>query len=201
MKYQEFKKIINKPYFNTLDILFHNLKVYPYQLSLWQKMGYIGHLKRGIFFFIDEKEKITNQDISFLIYSPSYISMEFALNYYGLIPEIVYAKTSITTKTTRNFYNDFGIFIYRHIKPELFFGYIPIETLTGKYLLAEPEKALLDYLYFNLGKLKDRGDIEELRINYFELNKIIDRKKLNLYLKEFNIKKLSKLTSELFKIC
>jgi len=201
MKYQEFKNIINKPYFTGLDIMLKKLNIYSSQLSLWKKKEYIGRLKKGMYFFADEKEKMIAEEVSFLIYQPSYLSMEFILSYYGLIPEMVYAKTAITTKTTRKFSNDFGNFTYHHILPKLFFGYIPTETAVGKYLVAEPEKAILDYFYFNLGKLNDRKDIEELRINCDEFRRLMDRKKMNVYLKEFNIKKLTDNINILFEIC
>jgi predicted transcriptional regulator of viral defense system len=201
MKYQEFKNVINKPYFTGLDILLKKLNIYSSQLSLWQKKGYIGRLKKGVYFFADEKEKMIAEEVSFLICQPSYLSMEFMLSYYGLIPEMVYAKTAITTKTTRKFSNDFGNFAYHHILPKLFFGYVPMETAAGKYLIAEPEKAILDYFYFNLGKLNDCKDIEELRINCDELRRLVDRKKMNVYLKEFNIKKLTNNINILFEIC
>lgn len=201
MKYQELKKAINKPYFTNLDILLKKLNIYNYQLSTWKKKNYIGRLKSGIYFFVDEKEKITPLEISFLIYQPSYLSMESMLGYYGLIPEIVYGQTAVTTKITRRFSNDFGNFTYRHINPKLFFGYIPVETPFGKYLIAEPEKALLDYFYFNLGKINDQKDINELRINGEELCRVMDRKKIDAYLGEFNIEKLSNIINILFKSC
>ncbi|MEI6587713.1 MAG: hypothetical protein WCO05_02060 [Candidatus Moraniibacteriota bacterium] len=198
MKYQEFKKSINKPYFNNLDILFKKLNVYAYQLSLWRKKEYIGRLKKGMYFFIEEKEKMIPQEISFLLYQPSYLSLESALSYYGLIPELVYAQTGVTTKTTRKFSNDFGNFGYRHIQSKLFFGYVAVETKFGKYLMAEPEKALIDYFYFNSGKINDQKDVSELRINQDELKRIIDRKKLDFYLKEFDIEKLTRSINMLF---
>lgn len=201
MKYQEFKIAIDKPYFSTLDVLLERLKIYNYQLSLWKKKGYIGHLKRGQYFFVDRENEINPREISFLLYEPSYISLEYALSHYGLIPEMVYAQTAMTTKTTRRFSNKFGEFIYRRIHPKLFFGYDPVELPNGKYLMADPEKSLIDYFYLNLGKLNDRKDIESLRINCHELDKIIDRKKLNAYLKEFDIKKLENSMDILFEIC
>jgi hypothetical protein len=127
--------------------------------------------------------------------------MESILSQYGLIPEMVYAQTGITTKTTRKFSNIFGNFTYRHIQPKLFFGYMPIETQFGKYLIAEPEKALLDYFYFNSGKIKNKKDIEELRINCDELRRIVDRKKIDSYLKEFDNQKLTRNINMLFEIC
>ncbi len=194
MKYQELRKLINKPYFSRMDILLNDCMVFNYQLSLWKKKGYIESLKRGLYVFIDDREKILAEEISFFLYEPSYLSLEFALGYYGIIPEMVFAKTAVTTKTTRKFSNGFGLFSYRHIHPKLFFGYTSIDTEFGKYLLAEPEKALLDYLYFNLGKINNEKDISELRMNKEELRKIINQQKLTAYLAEFGIQKLARIT-------
>jgi len=202
MKYQEFKKSINKPYFSILDISLKRLNVFRYQLSSWRKNGYIGRLKRGLYFFIDEKDKMIPEEVAFLLREPSYLSLEFMLSRYGLIPEMVYARTSVTTKTTVKFSNDFGNFTYRQVHPRLFFGYEPVELPSGKYLAADPEKALLDFLYLNLDKINDRRDLDGLRINCEELKRIVSRKKMNTYLKEFKIKKMEHLVKILFeKIC
>lgn len=57
------------------------------------------------------------------IYYPSYISLETALSYYSIIPEIVYSITSITTKAKREF-EAFGMsFTYTRIKREAYQGY------------------------------------------------------------------------------
>jgi hypothetical protein len=177
-----------------MDILLNNLPVYGYQLSLWRKKGYLESLKRGIDVFSDEKNGVSPEQVSSVLYEPSYLSLEYALSRYGVIPEMVFMKTCVTTKTTRKFSNGFGTFSYRHIKPGLFFGYTAEETASGRYLLAEPEKALLDYLYFNLGNIDDEKDIAELRINREELGKILDRTKLAAYLREFGIRKLERIT-------
>lgn len=193
MKYQDFKKSINKPYFSRIDILLNKIDVFGHQLSLWRKKGYLENVKKGLDIFSDEKDKLSSEEMSFLIYQPSYLSLEYALSRYGIIPEMVFAKTAITTKTTRKFSNGFGMFSYRHIQPKLFFGYVAKDTLFGKYLIAEPEKALLDFLYFNLGRIHDEKDIDELRINKEELKRIVDKKKLDRYLQEFGIQKLEKI--------
>jgi hypothetical protein len=176
-----------------MDILLNGIDVFGHQLSLWRKKGYLENVKKGLDIFSDEKEKLSPEEISFVLYGPSYLSLEFALGYYGIIPEMVFAKTAVTTKTTRKFSNGFGLFVYRHIQPKLFFGYVAVDTAFGKYLLAEPEKALLDYLYFNLGKINNEQDVSELRINKEELLKAIDRKKLETYLGEFGIRKLERI--------
>lgn len=161
------------------------------QLSRWMKMGYIDQVKRGLYVFGDQKNTLDPRVVSFLLYEPSYIGLESALSHYGLIPEIVPATTAVSTKTTRTFENQYGKFLYRHIQPELFFGYTPYETPVGKYLLAEPEKAVLDYVYFNKARLNSSDDINELRINTEEFRKVINVAKLKKYLKEYNSKQIN----------
>lgn len=199
MKYLDFKKAINKPYFSWQDIRLKNLKIFNYQLSLWKKRGDILRLKRGLFVFSEEKENLSIQEASFLLCEPSYISLESVLSHYGFIPEMVYSITSVTPKTTKKFKNDFGNFIYHHIKPDLFFGYVSNGTEYGKYLMAEPEKALLDFLYLKSGEIENENDVSELRLNVEEMKKIIDMKKLSGYAREFNIAKMNKLINLIFK--
>ena len=90
-----------------------------------------------------QEEVIANR-----LYPPSYISFEYALNRYGVIPEIVYAVTSATTRITREFVVNNRSFTYSHIKKQAYRGY-KTEKIGGvTVLVAEPEKALADYLYF-----------------------------------------------------
>jgi len=202
VKYQEFKQKINNPYFSSQDLQLLSLPIYNYQLSLWKKKGYIQHLKRGLYYFSDTKKQLVSEEISFLLYAPSYISLEQALSRYGIIPDIVHTTTAVTTRTTRTFTtSDFGTFIYRHVKPELFFGYTITETPHGKYAMAEPEKALLDYLYFQLPHINAPADIEELRINYTELKAHISQRTLWQYITEFSIAKLEHFTHLILEQC
>jgi predicted transcriptional regulator of viral defense system len=192
MRYQQLEKEISKPFFSSTDVLLGNLKVYNHQLSDWTKKGYLERVKRGFYIFSNQRKDVDAREISFHLYNPSYISLESALSYHGVIPEIVYSLTCITTRNNRKFTNSFGNFIYRNIKPSLFFGYKVVETKNSKYLLADPEKALLDYLYLNS---TDENGFDELRIN----KEGIDKDKLLIYAKEFNSKKIQNLI--LNKIC
>lgn len=100
------------------------------------------------------------------LYQPSYISLETALSHYGIIPEVVYATTSITTKASRTFGTPIGDFIYQHIKIKAFTGYRLEEIDRYKALYAEPEKALADYLYFvdlKRVSLNDRLYLKKIR--------------------------------------
>lgn len=182
-----------RPLFIRKDGLLSGAKIGEHQLSLWRKKGYIESVKRGMDVFVSRKRDVSAEEISFFLYEPSYLSLEYALSYYGIIPEMVFVKTAVTPKTTRTFTNGFGVFSYRHLQPKLFFGYEIKEATFGKYLLAEPEKALLDFLYLNLGKIHDEQDVEALRLNGEELQKRIDPKKLKRYMSEFGIQKLDKI--------
>ena len=114
------------------------------------------------------------------LYFPSYISLDSALSHYSLIPESVYAVTSITSKPTREFEVIGRLFEYRRIKKEAFSGYIP-QKIDGRVVyIATPEKAVADFLYFAyLGKRKynDRLKLER-----------IDQNRLKSYLALFSIK-------------
>jgi hypothetical protein len=190
MKYNELTAVIKKPFFARNDLALLGYKVHDYQLSLWVKKGYLVRLKNGIYAFARELEKLKGEEIAFLLCQPSYISLESALAWYGFIPEIVYAYTSVTSRIPRTFENPCGRFIYRHVKSELFWGYGEMKTDQGLYLLAEPEKALLDYFYLNLGKINNATDFRSIRLNREQVETTIDRKKFLKYLKVFGVKKM-----------
>ena len=80
---------------------------------------------------------------------PSYVSGEYVLSKYNLIPETAFAITSVTLKSSRKYISQTATFIYRHIKKELFYGYQLMvfgnSGLTAR--IAYPYKALFDFLY------------------------------------------------------
>ena len=192
MKYEDLALLIKTPIFSKNDIVLAGGKIYDYQLTRWVKKGYLLKIKNGIYIFKRDYEKIKGEEIAAAIYQPSYLSLESALSAYGLIPEIVYSYVSVTGKTNRIFDNKFGHFIYRHLKPELFWGYREVRTSSGWYLIAEPEKAILDYLYLNLSKINSESDFENLRFNEDRLCETLNRDKFLQYLQAFEIKKLKR---------
>jgi len=101
------------------------------------------------------------------LYAPSYISFEYVMARHGLIPESVYAITSATTRTTREFIVNNKSFGYAHIKKEAYRGYRAEKVDGTTVLIAEPEKALVDYFYFIDLKLKSPND----RLNVRRLKK------------------------------
>lgn len=145
------------------------------------KKGVYAKIKRGLYF--DKNLKPSELEIANKMYSPSYISFEYALSYYGIIPETVYSVTSATSKTSREF-NVLNIaYNFYHLKRELFFGY-ETKNINGQLIyIAEPEKAFIDYLYFiDLRKkaLSDRIDIKKLNYDkILKFSKIFKRASLN----------------------
>jgi len=161
------------------------------RLVEWQEKGYIQKVVNRWYVFsktLRQEELLT---ISNRIYSPSYISLEWAMSHYRLIPEGVYTITAITTLKTQDFNTGIGAFSYRHVKPALMFGYRLVRFENIFYKMAEPEKLLLDYLYLNPSD-KVLEDLEGLRLNVTELNTLLHRKKLENYLAMFNNKALNK---------
>ena len=113
------------------------------------------------------------------IYGSSYLSFEFALAYYGLIPEAVYTFTSATfeKKKKKIFKTAFGVFTYRDIPaPAYSYGVnIRVEGAYS-YIIASPEKALCDQLYKVEGvkNYQELGHLlwDDLRIDEQELQKL-----------------------------
>lgn len=158
---------------NTLKLQLHN----------WVKSNDLVAIKRGLYAFSDKR--IDKVEVARNLYSPCYVSLESALNIYGLIPDVPFSMTLVTPKATRKFNTPYGQFVYRKLKKKAFFGFDP------KTLIAEKEKALVDYLYLNGRRLLPRVDFwEELRLQNLSE---VDFDKALKYAQRFNSSKLIKL--------
>lgn len=128
------------------------------------KKGKIIRVKKGLYVFGPElsREPYSKEALANLIYGPSYISLEYALSFYGLIPERVEAVTSITSKRKKFFNTPVGIFSYRYINPAIYSYGVTLYELDKNHsiLIASKEKALSDMLYFS-GKMKNETQIEK----------------------------------------
>lgn len=145
---------------------------------------------------IISKELISN----ILLNNPSYISLDYALHFHGLIPESVHEITAVTSKRSKVFKTDIGIFSYKQIKNELFRIGITIERRKHfNFLIASKEKAICDKIYLTPGvdlisktsmldfienDLRiDIDDLEELNPNIFsDYYEISRSKKINTLL-------------------
>ena len=113
--------------------------------------GTLIRLKRGLFVVSPKMsgQRLSTELIANHIYGPSYVSMESALRYYGLIPESVYLTRSMTLKRSKKFKNTIGTFGYIQCSED----YYPIgirQEYSGEatFLIASPEKALCDMIAF-----------------------------------------------------
>lgn len=144
-------KIGNIPIdYASVASLFPDYKCKYNKISALEKKGDIIRLKQGMY--------VPNPDLSgkqlslFMIgnnlYGPSYISLQSALRYYGLIPERVYTICSMTMKRSQMFYNDLARFEYVHVDKDVFPIGVRLETLDDgtAFLIATPEKALCDLI-------------------------------------------------------
>ena len=106
-------------------------------------------VKKGLYVFGDSyrRRPFSREVLANLIYGPSFISLDYALSYYGLIPERVQTMTSTTTKRSRRFDTPVGSFVYRNTPERAFhFGMDRLGTGDISFLIAVPERALSDKL-------------------------------------------------------
>jgi predicted transcriptional regulator of viral defense system len=193
MKFREFEnRIRSLPGFTINDLRKIDPNFYRQQLTYWQKEGYIKPFAGGIYILADQQmDEPTCFMLANRLYEPSYLSLETALAYYQVIPEAVLSITSVSSRKTKQYQSEWGSLTYRSVKPVLMFGYEVIEvSSTRKYLLARPEKAVLDYLYLN-PKVSSIEDFEGLRWNREELQPVVDGARFHEYLAIFDKQALS----------
>lgn len=164
---------------SALASLFPDMKANKQKVYNIESSGNVIRLKRGLYVVAPEVSRValSTELIANHLYAPSYVSMQTALRYYGLIPEAVYTTQSMTLKHTRSFDTPIGRFEYRTISREAFaIGVTSINKQNYAFLIATPEKALCDLIAYspkvNLRYLTDveqyleediRFETEELR--------------------------------------
>ena len=188
MKLKEFRRKMQKAVFSTAAAHILCFDESPdllnLQLHQWKKSGDLVSLKRGLYMFTGVKPHTA--EIARNLYSPCYFSLEYTLNFYGVIPEAVFEYTLVTPKATRRFVTPMGIFNYQTIKKDAFFGFDPAT------LMAEKEKALVDYFYLHSAELEpDDGFWEHSRIEAGVTE--INFKKVFSYAKSFKSSRLTLL--------
>lgn len=198
MKFREFCKKFNKYQIITYnDLIFFSgsYDSIKNNINRWRQEGKIIQLKKGFYTLSNEYRPVglSLEHVSNRIYTPSYVSLEYALSYfYKMIPEVVYEVTAISTNKTASFTNNLGRFSYRNIKKEAFCGYNLVPDEYGiPVLIATREKALLDKMYFE--KYIDFHKtyfLENMRLqNYEGLNIRL----LQSYIKKWKSQKLQKM--------
>lgn len=128
-------------------------------------------IRKGLY---ENNENVSPKYLANAIYGPSYISFNYALSYYGLIPEAVHQVTSATMLKgkKKEYSNAFGNFSYRDIPAEAYPYGINIITENGySYMLATKEKALCDKLY-ELPNIKNQKDLENILFEDMRIDKL-----------------------------
>jgi predicted transcriptional regulator of viral defense system len=200
MKYEEFRsKVENYPFFGdwVFDTLTPNAKSFRNRVSEWVTKGYLLRLKNGLY-TLREKDRKVKFTLSYLanhLYTPSYISLEYAFQHYNFIPEAVHLITSVSSKKTKNITNDLGSFSYSNIKTEMFSNYYLTKDYYGnEFYIASPEKALIDFLYFRVRKIKNlEKNIFETSYRLQNLDDVNCEKLLQIS-SAFKMKKLDYIT-------
>lgn len=134
----------------ALSTILTDYKSVNNKIAAMEKSGTLIRLKKGLF-VVSSKESnqvISRELIANHLYGPSYVSLESALSFYGLIPEKVYAVRSVTTKKTKNFSTPIGNFDYTIVPDNYFQIGIQQKVVDDKYafLIASPEKAICDMI-------------------------------------------------------
>ena len=187
----------------SLKTKYKDYKNLNQKISIECKKGNLTRIKKGLYSDNLDLDKLV---IANICYEPSYISFEYALSYYGLIPEYVSVITSATfnKKNNKRYVTNTQIFEYKSIPNDAYhYGIVFQNNEEGiKYKIASKEKALCDLLYIKkpVRSIKDLKILlfEDLRIDeeyFWSLNFNSIRELMNKYHSN-NIKLLIKYTGE-----
>jgi len=136
------------------------------QLSRWEAAGRIVQLRRDVYVLAEPWRRVKPHPfyVANELHRPSYVSLQSALSFHGMIPEAVAVTTSVTLARPITLDTPLGGFSFRHVRDTAFFGYRRETVMHGQAtLVAEPEKALLDLVYLTPGG-DDPAYIEALRL-------------------------------------
>ena len=163
------------------------------------RAGEIVRVKKGLYVFGEQYRRgpWSRAILANLIYGPSYISLDYALSYYGFIPERAVAVTSVTLSRSRHFETPVGLFTYRSLSRRKYSIGIDqhVQEAEQHFLIATPAKALADKIWtdhrFTPRRTADFHAYlhEDLRIDSDALNSI-DRALLDLIAKKYGSRKI-----------
>jgi|GEM_PF-5276166 len=143
------------PYYtrkNLEVILGTNRRTLDYRLGTLVKRNALLRLKPGFYLNLRllkaaKEPEVLLAYIGCQAVPQSYLSLEYALSFYGILAESVFVLTFITTQKPRMFAGGAIRFRYRNIKRELFFGYVEKSYMNFTYRIATPAKAVFDFFY------------------------------------------------------
>jgi predicted transcriptional regulator of viral defense system len=154
MKFENLLTLVrNQPVFETGLLLAGPVdpKHVQRQLSRWVRSGRVRQLRRGLYTLAPPYQRVVPHPfrIANALLPGSYVSLQSALAFYGLIPEYTPGTTSITMLRPARWE---GGFQFHHLAPNLFFGYESVDLSDEQQaFVATPEKALLDLTHLTPG--------------------------------------------------
>lgn len=174
MKYDELLEVIGaEPLFET-GLLMAGAADPPAvqrQLSRWVRAGRLVKIRRGLYAVASPHRTIAPDPfvVSNRLVRPSYVSLESALHYHEIIPDVPFAVTAVTTGRAGVHDTPLGRFVFHHIRTDRLWGAQEIRIAAGQRgaWIASPEKALIDLLYLNRAS-DDPAYIRQLRLQNTE---------------------------------
>ncbi|MFQ5745320.1 MAG: hypothetical protein ACE5HV_17330, partial [Acidobacteriota bacterium] len=199
------KHFRDRPFFESREIVLLFDEPAPQvqaRLSRWQRQGKLIQLRRGRYLLSEEYRRFEVSDfyIANYLHRPSYVSLQSALEYYDMIPEAVGMVLSLTTLHGRQWQTPAGLFRYRSIGTARFWGYreqgavrAGEEARQRRFLIASPEKAVLDLFYL------EPGDWTGERLEALRLQNLgaIDRERLVGFAEKFQSAKVQRAAGRL----
>ena len=179
------------------------------KISEWLHKGELIRVKKGLYVFGPQASRnpYSIENLANLIYGPSAISLHYALNFYGLIPERVHSVTSITNKRNKQFTTPVGEFTYQYLHPKKYAIGIDIMTSSpnSSYFIATPEKALCDLIALTTKNISlesthefENFVFEDLRLDNIEFGKL-NRERFQEIARVYANQRLNKFTNLLLK--
>lgn len=168
--------------------------------------GDLIRVRNGLYLVGEKKRKVpfSSFELANFIVEPSYVSLESALSFYGLIPEAVYTTTSVTTKIIKEQKTPVGQFSFSYLKTEYFnFGFYRYKNGDNKFLIATPLKALIDYIVLKKKHYKTVEELEEdLRFDFDEFKNyknFVNKEKINEMLNVYKSHRLQIILKDIRK--
>jgi hypothetical protein len=194
MRFDELLSIVqDEPVFETALVLSGDVDPSDVrrQLSRWTAAGRLYQLRRGLYSLAPPFQKVAPDPfvIANHLVRPSYVSLQSALSFYGLIPEAVPVTTSITTRRPGEFSTPLGEFSFRHVRVALFRDFHVLEASDKQpAFVALPEKALIDLIYLEPGS-DSEAYLSELRL---DLEDTLDLDRLQRLSRDIGVPKVAR---------
>lgn len=173
----------------------------PNVFKRWVDEGKVRKLRNGL--YRNESRPMQGDWDKYLVanalYPPSYVSLISALRFYNFIPETVYSVSSVSTRKTKVFRLGRLGYIFKSIKPSLFFGYTVERWRGDTFCMATPEKAILDLAYYE-PQFYDHDWLREMRFDFDAIDTTIDWDRMMKFTARMNSKVVSNRITRLYEV-